>query len=175
MCLQYTYKLSLKFSLKCIHSNYAFYCFRCRVCPNLSSAPCIASWLRYVISSSHFLSFIFLFRSSSRFLFRSFVSLPLPFFFLFLFRFSSLSLFRYFFILPSPFFSFLPLPLFLLSSVSDLSFSFTFVLSFSSSSVVSSHFLFDPFIYLLAPRFYFSLFLLYLFRTIFYSFKKNIS
>jgi hypothetical protein len=43
MCLQYTNQLFLKFALKCIHSNYAFYCFRCvrRVCPNLSSAPCI--------------------------------------------------------------------------------------------------------------------------------------
>ncbi len=32
----------LKFSLKCNHSNYLFYSFKCirRVCPNLSSAPC---------------------------------------------------------------------------------------------------------------------------------------
>ncbi len=39
----YAYKLSLKVSSKCIHPNYYFYCFECvhRVCPNLSSAPCI--------------------------------------------------------------------------------------------------------------------------------------
>jgi hypothetical protein len=42
MCIQYSYKLFLKFSLKCIDPNYLFYCFKCvhRVCPNLSSAPC---------------------------------------------------------------------------------------------------------------------------------------
>jgi hypothetical protein len=43
MCILYAYKLSLKVSSKCIHPNYYFYCFECvdRVCPNLSSAPCI--------------------------------------------------------------------------------------------------------------------------------------
>ncbi len=43
MFILYAYKLFLKFSLKYIHPNYFFYCFECchRVCPNLSSAPCI--------------------------------------------------------------------------------------------------------------------------------------
>jgi hypothetical protein len=43
MCILYAYKLSLKVSSKCIHPNYYFSCFECvhRVCPNLSSAPCI--------------------------------------------------------------------------------------------------------------------------------------
>ena len=43
----YAYKLSLKVSSKCIHPNYYFYCFECvhRVCPNLSSAPCISHLL----------------------------------------------------------------------------------------------------------------------------------
>jgi hypothetical protein len=33
----------LKFSLRCVYPNYLFYSFKCvrRVCPNLSSAPCI--------------------------------------------------------------------------------------------------------------------------------------
>jgi hypothetical protein len=45
MCIFYAYKLSLKISSKCVHPNYYFYCFECvpRVCPNLSSAPCIGS------------------------------------------------------------------------------------------------------------------------------------
>ncbi len=56
MCNLYEYKLFLKFSSKSIHPNYFFYCFECfhRVCPNLSSAPCIhtvqspilAGWLK---------------------------------------------------------------------------------------------------------------------------------
>ncbi len=43
MCILYAYQLSLKVSSKSIHPNYYFYCFECvhRVCPNLSSAPCI--------------------------------------------------------------------------------------------------------------------------------------
>jgi hypothetical protein len=43
MCILYTYKLVLKFSSEYIHPNYFFYCFECchRVCPNLSSAPCM--------------------------------------------------------------------------------------------------------------------------------------
>ncbi len=47
MCILYAYKLSLKVSSKCIHPNYYFYCFECvhRVCPNLSSAPCIPVWV----------------------------------------------------------------------------------------------------------------------------------
>jgi hypothetical protein len=28
MCMQYAYKLFLKFSFKCIHPNYLFYCFK---------------------------------------------------------------------------------------------------------------------------------------------------
>jgi hypothetical protein len=43
MCMLYACKHYLKVSSKCIHSNYYFCCFECvhRVCPNLSSAPCI--------------------------------------------------------------------------------------------------------------------------------------
>jgi hypothetical protein len=43
MCMLYAYKVFLKFSPKCIHPNYLFYCFECCpiVCPYLSSAPCI--------------------------------------------------------------------------------------------------------------------------------------
>jgi len=46
----YTKKLPLKFSSKCIYPTYFFYWFECfhRVCPNLSSAPCI-----YCISTYH--------------------------------------------------------------------------------------------------------------------------
>ncbi len=42
----YAYKVFLKFS--CFHLNYLFYCFECwhRVCPNLSSAPCILARYR---------------------------------------------------------------------------------------------------------------------------------
>jgi hypothetical protein len=42
MCILYSYEVFLKFSSKCIHPNYLFYCFECwhRVCPNLLSAPC---------------------------------------------------------------------------------------------------------------------------------------
>jgi hypothetical protein len=45
MFILYAYKLFLKFSSEYIHTNYFFYCFECchRVCPNLSSAPCIYS------------------------------------------------------------------------------------------------------------------------------------
>jgi hypothetical protein len=45
ICILYAFKLSLKVSSKCIHPNYYFYCFECvpRVCPNLSSTPCIIS------------------------------------------------------------------------------------------------------------------------------------
>jgi hypothetical protein len=41
--MKYAYTLFLKFSVRCIHPNYLFYSFKCvrRVCPNLSSAPCI--------------------------------------------------------------------------------------------------------------------------------------
>ncbi len=41
-----SYKLFLKFSLKCIHPYYVFYCFTCfhTICPNLSSAPCILNF-----------------------------------------------------------------------------------------------------------------------------------
>ncbi len=44
MFILYAYKLFLKFLSEYIHPNYFFYCFECchRVCPNLSSAPCIA-------------------------------------------------------------------------------------------------------------------------------------
>ncbi len=43
MFILYAYKLFLKFSSEYIHPNYFFYCFECchRVCPNLSSAPCM--------------------------------------------------------------------------------------------------------------------------------------
>jgi hypothetical protein len=54
MCILYAYELFLKFSSEYIHPNYFFYCFECchRVCPNLSSAPCI--WHRdREMSSGH--------------------------------------------------------------------------------------------------------------------------
>ncbi len=40
--MKYAYTLFLKFSVRCIHPNYLFFSFNCvcRVCPNLSSAPC---------------------------------------------------------------------------------------------------------------------------------------
>ncbi len=43
----YAYKLFLKFSSEYINPNYFFFCFECchRVCPNLSSAPCIDPWI----------------------------------------------------------------------------------------------------------------------------------
>ncbi len=43
LCMKYANTLFLKFSVRCIHPNYLFYSFKCvcRVCPNLSSAPCI--------------------------------------------------------------------------------------------------------------------------------------
>jgi hypothetical protein len=50
MCILYAYKVFLKFSSKCIHPNYLFYCFECCniVCPNLSSANCTANkYLRH--------------------------------------------------------------------------------------------------------------------------------
>jgi hypothetical protein len=45
LCMKYAYTLFRKFSARCIHPNYLFYSFKCvrRVCPNLSSAPCIES------------------------------------------------------------------------------------------------------------------------------------
>ncbi len=42
--MQYASTLLLKFSVRYVHPNYLFYCFKCvrGVCPNLSSAPCIS-------------------------------------------------------------------------------------------------------------------------------------
>jgi hypothetical protein len=44
-CIQYTSTLLLKFSVRYVHPNYLCYCFICvsRVCPNLSSAPCMCT------------------------------------------------------------------------------------------------------------------------------------
>ena len=41
LCMQYASTLLLKFSVRYVHPNYLFYCFKrvYRVCPNLSSHP----------------------------------------------------------------------------------------------------------------------------------------
>jgi hypothetical protein len=51
LCMKYAYTLFLKFSVRCIHPNYLFFSFKCvrRVCPNLSSAPCLR--LKVTLSS----------------------------------------------------------------------------------------------------------------------------
>ncbi len=57
LCMQYPSTLLLKFSVRYVHPNYLFYCFKCvrRVCPNLSSVPCTVEEL-----SCFELAFVFL-------------------------------------------------------------------------------------------------------------------